>query len=60
MFEDLIGKKCRIVKKDGFVKVGIIESIENGYIKLKMSNINKVEYIRNDKENIISIGEIVD
>lgn len=38
MFEDLIGAKVRIIKKDKFSKVGILLRIEKDFVVLRMND----------------------
>ncbi len=45
MFEDLIGRKCRILKKDGYTKVGKILEVKNGFIKIELDKSFLIQYI---------------
>ena len=54
MFEDIVGKKCKIVKKDGFVKFGVVGEVSEKFIKIEF--LNKAEYVLID--SIISLSVI--
>ena len=57
MFEELIGKTCRIQKSDGYIKIGTVLEIEEDFIKLLLPHGN-VEYIL--IKSIQSISEVLD
>ena len=56
MFEELIGKNCRIQKSDGYIKFGRVLLIENGYLKFRLPN-GTVEFVL--LSTIISISEVL-
>jgi hypothetical protein len=57
MFEELIGKNCRIQKNDGYIKFGRVLLIENGYLKFRLPN-GTVEFLL--VSSIVSISEVLD
>lgn len=47
MFEELLGKHCRLIQRDGYAKYGIITTIDDQFIKLELDD-GRVEYISFD------------
>lgn len=45
VFEEYVGKPIRLVKKDGWIKYGLLLEIENGFLKLKYDRNERIEYI---------------
>lgn len=56
MFEDLVGKKVRILKTDDYTRVGTLISVENKFLKIEHDKTGRVEYI--NESEVSSIAEV--
>lgn len=56
MFEDLIGKHVRVVKKDNFIKRGLLLSTDNGFLKLQFDDCSIVYIALADVSQVYENG----
>ena len=55
MFEELLGKKVRIVQTDGYAKYGIFEREDVSFVVLRFDD-GRTDFI--NKAEIVSIGGV--
>lgn len=53
MFEGVVGKYCRIVKTDGFIKFGTVDEVNAKFVKIVYAD--KEEYISFDVITSLSV-----
>jgi hypothetical protein len=56
MFEDLIGRHVKVVKKDDFVKRGLLLSTDNSFLKLQFDDGSTVYIALTDVSQVYENG----
>lgn len=43
--QELVGKKVRVIKNDGYTKVGVLVSLDANFAQLRLDRSGRLEYI---------------